>query len=98
MPIICVELDHTLGKSAGHDLCPRPSGWLRTTYKSRDRDNREDMNCSIARVYQLPWRSVLSLRHRFKRADAGTPCHPVFISPHLFFFPLQISLSTFGYF
>lgn len=75
-----------------------PSGWLRTTYESRDRDNREDMNCSIARVYQLPWRSVLSLRHRFKRADAAPH---VILSSFLhicFFFPLQISFKHFWIF
>ena len=56
------------------------------------------MNCSIARVYQLPWRSVLFLRHRFKQADVAPH---VILSSFLhicFFSPLQISFKHFWIF
>lgn len=73
-----------------------PSGWLRTTYKSCDRDNREGTNCSIARVYQLPQRKTMLVFPLAVSSDVQrrhTSSQGSLFSSHLAFVSLDFSLS-----
>ena len=65
-------------------LTRQPGGWLRATYKSYDGDNREAVNCSSARVCQLPpEKPVPSAFRRWRCALLqAQPC----LSVHLNFF------------